>query len=121
MTIAPQLSVFDHEPDLADPACHDTPAEVIASVAEEPSLIPPPRRPGSDPAPTSPLVTRSQIVTRILELNPTASPAFLGHFDQSSLADYLEHLEVAQRPRDERGGWIRRGNIPAIVVRVPLD
>jgi hypothetical protein len=59
-------------------------------------------------------MTRSQLVDRILELNPTATPKFLGAFSESSLAHYLEHLCVVGEPGSS---WIRRGIAPAIVKR----
>ena len=82
-----------------------------------------PTAPSPTPSPIapSPLITRAQLISQILELNPTATPGFLSHFDEDSLRDYAEHLAVAQRPREERGGWVRRTNVPAIVVRDPAE
>lgn len=57
-------------------------------------------------------MTRSQLVDRILELNPTATPKFLGEFSESSLADYLDHLCVLSEPSRP---WVRRGIVPGIV------
>jgi hypothetical protein len=62
----------------------------------------------------TPVMTRSQLVDRILELNPTATPAFLGEFNEASLAHYLEHLCVANEPLVP---WVRRGQSPGIVRR----
>ena len=59
-------------------------------------------------------MTRSQLMDRILELNPTATPAFLGAFSESSLAHYLEHLCIASEPLTP---WVRRGITPGIVRR----
>ncbi len=59
-------------------------------------------------------MNRSQLVDRILERNPTATPQFLGGFSESSLAHYLEHLCVADEPTIP---WVRRGIAPAIVRR----
>jgi hypothetical protein len=59
-------------------------------------------------------MTRSQLMDRILELNPSATPQFLGGFSESSLAHYLEHLNVATEPLVP---WVRRGIAPAIVRR----
>lgn len=87
----------------------------------QPSLLHDPVPLGSEPLPPSPLITRAQLVGQILELNPTATPGFLSHFDEESLRDYVEHMTVAQRPREERGGWVRRTNVPAIVMREPAE
>jgi len=57
-------------------------------------------------------MTRSQLMDRILEMNPTATPKFLGGFTESSLAHYLEHLCVISEPHLP---WVRRGIAPAIV------
>jgi hypothetical protein len=59
-------------------------------------------------------MSRSQLMDRILELNPTATPKFLGAFSESSLAHYLEHLSVVNEPHSP---WVRRGIAPAIVQR----
>jgi hypothetical protein len=59
-------------------------------------------------------MSRSQLMDRILELNPTATPKFLGGFSESSLAHYLDHLCVLSEPRSP---WVRRGIAPAIVKR----
>jgi hypothetical protein len=59
-------------------------------------------------------MNRSQLVDRILERNPTATPQFLGGFSESSLAHYLEHLCIKDEPTIP---WVRRGIAPAIVRR----
>jgi hypothetical protein len=66
------------------------------------------------PEPSARRMSRTQLVDRILELNPTASPASLGEFDEDSLAHYLEHLCVANEPLVP---WVRRGQSPGIVRR----
>jgi hypothetical protein len=63
-------------------------------------------------------MTRAQLMDRILELNPTATPQFLGSFSESSLAHYLEHLCVVDEPTMP---WVRRGIAPAIVRREARD
>lgn len=50
-------------------------------------------------------LTRSQITTRIMNVNPTASPEFLAEFSIDELSSYLEHLHSAAQPR---GRWARR-------------
>jgi hypothetical protein len=59
-------------------------------------------------------MNRAQLMERILELNPTATPQFLGEFSETSLAHYLEHLCVVNEPA---APWVRRGISPAIVRR----
>ena len=69
------------------------------------------------PGPASPPSGRlsgEQVIDRILELNPTASPAFLGQFDAESLRSYLEHLLSARQPRGERSRWVRPAGSRAI-------
>jgi hypothetical protein len=60
-------------------------------------------------------LTRAQLVNRILELNPSASHSFLVEFTEEALLEYLDHLTIAHEPRGR--GWIRRGEMPAIVAR----
>jgi hypothetical protein len=73
-----------------------------------------------EPAPTETL-TKARLVERIIELNPTASEAFLRVFSHRRLMDYFEHLASAQEPRGKHSSWLRRGDSPAIVAREPRD
>jgi hypothetical protein len=59
-------------------------------------------------------LSRTQLVDRILELNPSATTEFLTTFNEDSLAHYLEHLCVLDEPCVP---WVRRGMKPAIVRR----
>lgn len=70
----------------------------------------------SEPAPST-VLTREQLVDRILELNPSATLAFLGEFGEMSLSVYLAHLMAAQEPRGRTATWVRPGDSPAIVSR----
>ena len=63
-------------------------------------------------------LSRAQLIERILELNPTATPEFLSRFSESSLADYLDHLAVLDEPLVP---WVRKGLAPAIVRRTPRE
>lgn len=65
----------------------------------------------------APPTHRGQLISRILELNPTATGEFLSGFSDAALADYLDHLQLAHEPRDQRRGWVRREGVPAIVSR----
>ena len=62
-------------------------------------------------------LTREQVVSRIMNLNPTAGADFLQRFERGPLSDYLDRLSAAKSPRGS--AWIRRGSEPAIVTRRP--
>jgi hypothetical protein len=64
------------------------------------------------------LMSRAQLIERILEHNPTATPEFLSRFNENSLADYLDHLCVVDEPAVP---WVRKGIAPAIVRRNPRE
>lgn len=59
-------------------------------------------------------MTREQVVERIIFQNPTATPAFLGAFDDEALRVYLQRLDAASEPRGRRAVWVRRGSSSAI-------
>jgi hypothetical protein len=44
-------------------------------------------------------LTQQQLIDRIIDMNPTASSAFLSCFTVEQLWAYLEHLDSASRPR----------------------
>lgn len=62
---------------------------------------------------------RSRLMSRILELNPTASPDFLSRFPVNELGQYLQHLLVAQQPRGRMARWVRPDNVPGIAWSEP--
>lgn len=62
-------------------------------------------------------LSRSQIMERIISINPTATVAFLSRFEERPLKRYLEHLTATQEPRGRSAWWLRPGDSPAIVVR----
>ncbi len=66
-------------------------------------------------------LTREQVVTRIIEINPTATSDFLASFSERSLGRYLDHLVVATGPRGGQSRWQRPDDIPAIMSRVSRD
>lgn len=70
--------------------------------------------PALDPA-------RQQLVSQIIELNPSATPAFLGAFEASALRNYLDHLHSAQGPRGRHSTWVRPADSPAIMWRERAD
>ena len=50
-------------------------------------------------------MTKRELIDEIVELNPTATPEFLADFEQSDLAEYLQHLQwVAEPPAAEGKG-----------------
>ncbi len=56
-------------------------------------------------------MTKRQLIDTIVEMNPTARPAFLAQFGDEDLNEYLEHLRMAARPRptQARSGWASEG------------
>jgi len=68
------------------------------------------------------LMTRSQVVERIISINPTATTEFLGRFADRALRGYLDHLNVVQEPRGRSSQpWVRPADSPAILMRAPND
>jgi hypothetical protein len=70
---------------------------------------------------TSELLSRSQLIERIITFNPTASVQFLDAFTQAALRTYLDHLLSAQIPRGRLARWVRPGDTPGIVMAEPRD
>jgi len=48
-------------------------------------------------------MTKREIIDGILQFNRTADPGFLSKFNNVALAEYLDHLEVAERAQLARG------------------
>lgn len=59
-------------------------------------------------------LSRSQVIDRILAINPGDSREFLARFTGQALAEYLEHLTLTQEPRGRTSRWIRRSGRAAI-------
>lgn len=68
-------------------------------------------------APQTGIFNRAQLVELIVSLNPTATPAFLGQFEDGMLRGYLDHLTAVQEPRGRGARWLRPADSPAIVAR----
>ncbi len=67
-------------------------------------------------------LSRSQVMERIIAINPTATVNFLARFADRALRGYLDHLSLLQEPRGRSSPpWVRPADSPAIVVRVPND
>ena len=67
------------------------------------------------------VLSRMQLIDRIGEMNPSATPEFLARFGHQSLGNYLEHLLSAQEPRGRTARWVRRNETPAIERWEPRD
>lgn len=74
----------------------------------------------SQPLAEAPRLSRAQLMTRIIDLNPTASIDYLTRFADDALRDYLDHVDTAKDPRRARIGWVRRNSVPAVAVRESL-
>lgn len=74
-------------------------------------------QPESRSIPLTSRLTREQVVDRILSLNPTATPGFLGAFPDDELRLYLDRLTVAASPRGRFARWERPEGRPGIVSR----
>jgi hypothetical protein len=48
-------------------------------------------------------MTKRELIDEILRFNRTADPEFLSQFDNVELAEYLDHLESAERAAAARG------------------
>ncbi|MBL8764918.1 MAG: hypothetical protein JNM07_11675 [Phycisphaerae bacterium] len=74
-------------------------------------------RPNASHAAQGPVLRRTQLMDRIITINPTASRDFLDRFADRALATYLEHLETLEVPRGSTARWVRPGDTPAAVSR----
>ena len=59
---------------------------------------------------------REVVLAHILDLNPSASEAFLASFTTRELELYRDHLLSAMEPRGRTARWVRPGDMPAICV-----
>lgn len=69
------------------------------------------------PDPAAPGLTCAQLVERIVQLNPSATPDFLSRFNHQALEDYFEHLQLTTSPRGRDSLWVRRPGSAAVTVR----
>jgi hypothetical protein len=74
-----------------------------------------PAEPQHTPSPESSELSRPQVISRIIERNPTASAAFLEQFSDVQLCFYLDHLRTIDAPRGSSTPWNRPGDAPAIM------
>lgn len=73
-----------------------------------------------EPLEETPRLSRAQMMTRIIELNTSASIDYLASFDDEALGDYLAHIDTASDPRRARIGWLRKNSVPAVAFRESL-
>lgn len=95
-------SLFSDEPILRTGAATDATRSTLA--AEDMSAL-----------------TVPQLVEQILQINKTASAAYLHQFARTELCHYLEHLLNSQRPRGRDAVWVRREPGAGILTADPLD
>lgn len=57
---------------------------------------------------------RAHLIQQIFDVNPTATPGFLSHFNDDELEEYLEHLTTACDRRGRDTVWVRRCSQRAI-------
>ena len=55
-----------------------------------------------------PPMSKRQLIDDIRKYNTTAQIPFLAQFDEASLAQYLEHLQAAERKHIRIAGWVRK-------------
>ena len=65
------------------------------------------------------MISKTGIISAILQLNRSAQPDWLSKFATPALRRYLDHLEVTLEPRGRESIWIRSAETPAVVTRNP--
>lgn len=63
------------------------------------------------------MMTKSQLIEAIQQINQTASGEWLERFESEALREYLDHLQLTQEPRGGQSRWVRRPQTPAAVSR----
>jgi len=61
-------------------------------------------------------LTRSQVVDRILQMNPTATVDFLASFSDDEVREYLDHLQFVAMPRGRNSRWVPRSGVSAVAM-----
>lgn len=67
------------------------------------------------------VLSREQIVCRLLDLAPGLSAERLVGFEVPALRLYMDHLSFTRAPRGRGSRWTRPGDTPAILKRDPRD
>lgn len=65
------------------------------------------------------MLSLDQLIDRVMELNPTASRAFLSRFSPREVREYLEHLQLTTEPRGSHSAWVRPDGSRAVITRKP--
>jgi len=63
------------------------------------------------------MMTKSQLIDAIQQINPGARAEWLGVFGVPDLRVYLDHLQITLEPRGAASRWVRRGDTRAVVWR----
>ncbi|MBC22428.1 MAG: hypothetical protein CMJ32_00725 [Phycisphaerae bacterium] len=63
------------------------------------------------------MLSKSQLIEGIQQINISACRDWLAAFDRESLLAYFRHLQVTQEPRGRHSTWSRPGDMPAVVTR----
>lgn len=58
--------------------------------------------------------SRRVLIDQIVQINPSAGPAFLRQFAEPQLRKYLDHLEAGTGPRGRNARWVRCNDVPAL-------
>lgn len=74
-----------------------------------------PEKPGPKPSEASTMLVRPQVISRIIDRNPTASASFLEQFSDTQLRFYLDHLCMVDTPRGSALPWNRPGDAPTVI------
>lgn len=67
------------------------------------------------------MLSKTQIIEGIQQINQSARQEWLDLFDLSALKRYLDHLTFGLEPRGRTSCWVRDGDTPAILTRQPTD
>ncbi|MCL4211526.1 MAG: hypothetical protein HRU76_07800 [Phycisphaeraceae bacterium] len=54
------------------------------------------------------VLTKSQLINAIREVNQSAATEWLSRFDVEELREYLDHLQLVIEPRGGHSRWTRR-------------
>jgi hypothetical protein len=59
-------------------------------------------------------MNKRQLIDNIRDINQSVRPEFLAQFDEPALAQYLEHLQSAQRKRLQIPQWVKQARLPKL-------
>lgn len=67
------------------------------------------------------MLSKSQLIEGIQQLNRSAQRDWLDLFDASALRRYLDHLHWMLGPRNGNNAWMRPDETRAVLTRRPMD